>query len=295
MAYRFKRRESVADAFRRIVDEEAAALIAALKATGNDGVHAARKRCKMLRALLELLDGAAEKRACAKADESLEKIARALAPVRDAEVRLQTLEGLLTGAGARSPQRFAGARSLLQAQAASARRLSLTPADLRDVAALVRTGQERLLALQLDRKGWDALGPGLTRTYRRGRRSFEKGLGDPSPENRHQWRTRVKLLWYHVRLLHGCQPKKLGTLEAKLAALGETLGIEHDLATLRQHLAQHGRRHRSPAAFDGVIDLIDKRRTFLRRTADALGRKLYAEKAGDFARRMKHAWHAWRK
>jgi CHAD domain-containing protein len=248
----------------------------------------------MLRALLALLAGGFEERSSERAEGALEKIARSLAPVRDAEVRLQTLEYLLEVSPAPSAQQFDHVRSLLRAQAASARRLSLTPADLRDVAALAEAARERLLALTCDRKGWRAIGPGLARSYRRGRRSLAEALDDPSPKRRHRWRQRVKVLWNHLRLLQGCQPKKLGALLEKLEALGDALGCEHDLAELRQHLAQHGKRHRSVPAFDAIVALIDIRRAKLRRAADSLGRKLYAPKPDAFTRELKHAWQEWR-
>lgn len=294
MAYRFKRRESTAEAYRRIVEEQIAGLHEDINDASAEGIHEARKRCKMLRALVELFRGALDERASKRTDDALEKIARSLAPVRDSEVRLQTLEGLLARGMPRATQRFAHVHALLQAQAASARRLTLTAADLRDVTALVAAAHTRLLGLSLTRKGWNAFGPGITRTYRRGRRAFSDALEDPSPEIRHEWRKRVKLLWYHIRLLQGSQPKKLGAFARKLESLGETLGAEHDLAVLRQHLAQYGRRNRSPAAFDGIVDLIDSRRTQLRRASDALGRTLYAQKPAAFESRLKRAWHTWR-
>lgn len=278
-----------------MVDEQIAGLLADTKDASGRGIHEARKRCKMLRALLALLSAGFEARATERAEEALEKIARSLAPVRDAEVRLQTLEYLLEVSSPRSAQRFEHVRSLLQAQAASARQLSLTPADLRDVAALARAAHTRLLALACDRKGWRAIGPGLTRSYRRGRRSLAEALDDPSPERRHRWRQRVKMLWNQLRLLQGCQPKKLGALLEKLETLGDALGGEHDLAELRQHLAQHGRRNRSAPAFAAIVALIDTQRARLRRAADALGRKLYAPRPTDFARQLKHAWQEWRK
>jgi CHAD domain-containing protein len=295
MAYRFKRREPVAEGFRRIVDEQVAGLLEDIATAGAESVHSARRRCKMLRALLELPAAALDRRQRERADDALEKIARSLAPVRDAEVRLQTLEALLASSAAHASESFAQARGLLRSQAAAARRLVLTASDLRDVVALVKAAQARLLALVFDRKGWRAIGPGLARSFRRGRRSFAAALDDPSPEVRHHWRKQVKLLWNHLRVVHGCHPKKLSALPRQLDALGETLGTEHDLAMLRQHLAQHGKRHRSPAAFHAIVDLIDSRRTQLRRTADAQGRALYRQKPAAFAEQIERAWHVWRK
>lgn len=294
MAYRFKRRETIAHGFRRIVAEQITGLLDDSRQATGESVHSARKRCKMLRALLELHASALERPARERADKAVRKIARSLAPVRDSAVRLQTLDALLALPSAQPAQRFAHVRCLLEAQAASARQLVLTRSDLRDVVALVRSAEARLLALAFARKGWRAIGPGLTRGFRRGRRSFATALDDPSPEVRHRWRQQVKRLWNHLRLIEACQPKKLGALVRKLDALDETLGTEHDLAVLRQHLVQHGRRHRAPAAFDAIVDLIDGRRTQLRRAADAQGHALYREKAGDFSAALERAWRRWR-
>jgi CHAD domain-containing protein len=294
MAYRFKRREPIAGGFRRIADEQIAGLLRDIESATTESIHDARRRCKMLRALLALADEALDTRARARANEAVEKISRALAPVRDAEVRLQTLETLLAPAAARPTARFAQVRSLLQAQATAARRLVLTAGDWRDVAALVRSAHERMQALEFSCKGWRALGPGLTRSFRRGRQGLAASLDDPSPEVRHQWRKHVKLLWNHVRLLHGCQPRRLGAVARQLATLGETLGAEHDLAVLRQHLVQHGKRHREPAAFGAIVDLIDTRRALERRSADALGGKLYRRKPAVFAAQIERAWKRWR-
>lgn len=295
MAFCFKRREPIADGSRRIAAEQIRGLLEDTRSATAESVHSARKRCKMLRALLALHAHALDEPPRRGANKAIQKIARALAPVRDAEARLQTLDALLALPAASPAQRFSHVRGLLEAQAASARQLVLTRSDLRDVEALVRSAEARLLALAFDRKGWRAIGPGLTRCYRRGRRNFAAALDDPSPERRHAWRKQVKRLWNQLRLLEGCQPRKLGALVLELDRLGEILGAEHDLAVLRAHLAQHGRRNRSPAAFAAIVELIDSRRAQLRREADALGHALYGEKPRAFAEAIEHLWREWRR
>jgi CHAD domain-containing protein len=294
MAYRFKRRETVADGFRRIVQEEFLGLTTALANAAGASIHEARKRCKMLRALLQLLDGSIDGTPARRADEAVGKIAQTLAPVRDAEVRRATLAALLAKAGPQATKRFAHVQAMLDVQASEARHLRLTAADFKDVGALADSAQRRLLALPLAKSGWKALGPGLRRTYRRGRKAFTSALNDPSPEFRHRWRKRVKPLWYHLCLLQGSQPKKITALVEKVGHLANLLGDENDLAVLRQHLEAHGKRIRARIEFDGITTLIDHRRTELRRKADRLGRKIYDEKPVDFTGHLERAWRGWR-
>lgn len=293
MAYRFKRREPVSNAFRRIVDEQFLGLIANLRKETGVGIHEARKHCKRLRALLKLM-AKPPLAAIAKADAALERIARALAPVRDAEVRLHTLENLLKRADAGGRAKLAVVRSLLAPQANSARRLTLKPADLRDIVAVAVAAQARVRALPIVHKGWRALAPRLHDTYRRGRKMFAVALDDPSPEVRHCWRRHVKRLEYHLRMFRSADPRKLGSLACELETLGDMLGDEHDLALLRKHLEAHGKRSRTLASSDGITALIDRRRTELRRSADTLGRALYKAKPGEFLAQMEHAWRCWR-
>ena len=294
MAYRFKRREPVPEAVRRIGDEQFAALVGHLQGETEDGIHEARKCCKMLRALLRLV-GPRGAVAFDRADAALEKIARALAPVRDAEVRLRTFEAILTQAGPRAGSRFAKVRALMEAQAKSARRLTLTAGDLRDIVAMATVAQGKVNTLPSAHPGWRAIGPGLRKTYRHGRKALAVAQDDPSLEQRHRWRRHVKLLWYHVRLLHGAQPKKLAALALKLEMLSETLGDEHDLALLRRDLTVQGKRNRASAEFDSLASLIDRRRADLRRAADRLGRRLFKAKPGEFVGRIEQAWRKWQR
>ena len=105
----------------------------------------------------------------------------------------------------------------------------------------------------------------------------------------HEWRKRVKDLWYESRLLADvCGPSIAG--QAKDAhALADLLGDEHDLAILDQRLA---RGVPAPVDVDGVRELIAHRRDELRAEALRIGARVYAEKPKAFRRRMRRVWRA---
>ncbi|MSU34586.1 MAG: CHAD domain-containing protein [Pedosphaera sp.] len=288
VAYRFKRREPVPDAFVRIVDEQFLGLIANLRKETGAGIHEARKHCKRLRALLKLM-ASLPKAAVAKADAALEKVAWALAPVRNAEVRLHTLDSMLNRADVPVRAELTLVRSQLAREATSARRLALKSADLRDIVAMAIAAQARVRALPIVHKGWRALAPGLHDTYQRGRKVFAVALDDASPEVRHRWRRHVKSMGYHLRMFQSTDPRKLGMLAREFEALGD----EHDLILLGEHLEARGKRHRTLASSEGLTELICRRWNDLRRSADTFGRALYKAKPREFEAQMEHAWRRW--
>ena len=72
-----------------------------------------------------------------------------------------------------------------------------------DTCAVQELGAARLRIddWQLKKGGWNAIENGLLRAYRQGRTAFALAQREPSLEDLHAWRKRVKDLWYHERLL----------------------------------------------------------------------------------------------
>ena len=58
--------------------------------------------------------------------------------------------------------------------------------------------------------GWELIGPGLHRTYRRGRKRLRAVEEEASVTNLHELRKRVKDLWYQLRLIRDADKHMLG-------------------------------------------------------------------------------------
>ncbi len=142
----------------------------------------------------------------------------------------------------------------------------------------------------LDADGFAALKPGLRRIYRRGRRRIRAAAADPTTENLHEARKRVKDLWHATQIVRPAYPKRLKALSRRAHDLADLLGDDHDLAVLRDYVDAH------PQCFDDESDkrallaVLDRRREALQRDALALGRKLYADKPGRFVDRIERGW-----
>lgn len=294
MAYELGYGETEEQALRRCAREQfdraIAELTEGLESDPVTAVHDARKALKKVRSALRLARGgiaSSERRAV---NAAVRDAGRRLSAARDAEVMLQAVDGLSERYAGQLPKRtFNAVRRHFNAQATAAR------ASLDQTDAVVE--ELKSLRVQVDewrfrRSGWPAIGEGLQRSYKRGRRAHRRAERDPTTENLHEWRKRAKDLWYHVRLLEPvATPILRGHAEAA-HELSDLLGDDHDLAVLRESLVAAGGSIRTDV--DSVITLIDHRREQLQAQAMRAGARLYAEKPKAFVRRIRAYWKVWR-
>src|SRR5436190_11823631 len=99
MPFRFKRRESIRDGVHRIAAELLDDIIADLEAKPPE-IHEARKRFKMLRALLRMIRTGVSREFRRSENAQFRRLGQSLGAARDAQVRLETFERLLALPGA---------------------------------------------------------------------------------------------------------------------------------------------------------------------------------------------------
>ena len=126
---------------------------------------------------------------------------------------------------------------------------------------------------------------GLLRSYRRGRRAWRAARDEPSAEHLHEWRKRVKDLWYHLSLLEEAWKPVMAALADEAHELSDRLGDDHDLAVLWDWAGEH-------APSPDLEPLIDERRRRLQHDAFAYGARLYADKPRVFVDRVERWWDA---
>jgi CHAD domain-containing protein len=273
--FRLKKREPLPEGIVRIAEGRLDSAIDELSGrAGHDApeaVHEARKDIKRLRALVRLV----------QADPSwnrrLRDTARRLAGRRDADVLLETLDALVKD-GAVSKKSVRGLRKELAAEAgreADDAQIALAQAEL-----AVARGEIDALAPKKD--SFTALRPGLQQIYGDGRSAYRTARKKPTDENLHEWRKRVKDLWYSALILHSAWPAMMSELAAEAHVLSELLGEDHDLAMLTERAS--GKKHKE------LRRAIAKRRRRLKKRALKLGKRLYSEKPKGFSRRIGAAW-----
>jgi hypothetical protein len=121
-----------------------------------------------------------------------------------------------------------------------------------------------------------------------------KVLEEAIKENVHEWRKRVKDLWYSMRILSNIWPEIMSPLVAMLGKLSDTLGDANDLFLLKQEILSNEDKFESDFHTKELIVFIDKRLIDLLREAKFIGRRIYSEKSSFFAGRMKNYFEIWR-
>ena len=256
-------------------------------------VHAARKAIKKERALLRLTRGSIGDRRRRQENRALRNTARRLSAARDAEALLATVDDLAERYAGQLPERTFEVVRAPFVHRRDAQREELGSSDLtHSAAAELAAVQGRIENWELTDGGWGALQPGLLRSYRDGRTAFQRAHAHGSGADWHQWRKRVKDLWYQERLLSGVAGPACAGQAKDAHRLADLLGDDHDLVVLRQALT--GEASHTAADLNAVVGLIDHRQQELRTQALQLGGRVYAEKPRAFVRRMRAMWRAGR-
>jgi CHAD domain-containing protein len=283
-AYRLNAGESLPEGIARIaqgrIDHAVAELRGKTGSTPVEAVHETRKDLKKLRALLRMTRGELGEEAFRRENSCFRDAGRELAGVRDDDVMLETLKALDLPAGMEGELRTA-----VQAQrgldGADGRRTAAA-----GVVAMLREARKRVGDWPLERHSFDALRDGLEATYRRGRRDFRAARSDPTVEALHEWRKRVKELWYHHNLLRELWPPVMQAVGGEAHELANRLGEDHDLALLADWVREH------TTAEPEFFEAVERRRGELQADAMELGERLYADKPGAYVRRLRGLWEA---
>ena len=202
MAYRFRHRETVAQNVKRIAVEELDLAIAILKGkrgySREDSVHEVRKSIKKTRALLrmvrpELGDFFQDENA------RLRDVGRKLSELRDAGALIGTVDKLRERGHGASRKLLTSVRKSLERQKRQREEQAATRKLLPVLAGELRTVRQSIQYWPLERDGFQAIAAGVEGTFRAGRKALRVARRSKRIEDYHEWRKRVKDLWYQVR------------------------------------------------------------------------------------------------
>jgi hypothetical protein len=250
-------------------------------------VHETRKAIKRMRALARLLRYELDERELKRVNASLREAGQRLSGARDAEVRLATLRKLR----ARHPKALGleGVERLSERLERERERISM-PAPSPDVLADIAEMRRALERWNLLEHDFAVLAPALERIYSEGRRRYTRVKHERThgSEHLHDWRKRVKALYYALDMLGGADAGGAPcTATRRAERLGDLLGEEHDLWMLCVYVESHADAFgEDSAAREKLLERIERRRARLRKRALKLGTRLYRRKPKGFVRRV---------
>jgi CHAD domain-containing protein len=295
MSFRLKNGEKVGKGMRRMALEQADKALKELSAkTGSrdEAIHEVRVCFKKIRAILRLMR---DRMGGDFREENafFRDMGKKLSAVRNNVAMIETLTKLKEQFGGQlSSKALSGPRRPLvrsNAQGQGEKTKALV-----DVGRALRSHRQGIEKWPLGHDGFGDLADGLKRTYKQGRNLFAIACKQPTVENLHEWRKRVKDLWYQTRMLKKMWPGEVGKLADELKKLGDLLSDHHDLALLRESSAENWKEIGDETEIGTLIALIDQRSAELRLDARLLGERVYAENSGAFVHRMQCYWRAWR-
>jgi CHAD domain-containing protein len=327
VAYRIEPGEPTDAEIRGILAEQLGRAARSLRADGGPdaaAIHDVRKRLKKARSVLRLARADLGAAVARHANGELRRVGRDLARQRDADALVEAVDRLATPTDTRdradADHRTGGpltpataealdlVRGLLVERAEHVRAAgAVDRASALDAARILEQTARWLCLVPAAATGWAALGPGFTRQYRRGRRAF-LGLGDhPTVDELHEWRKRVKDLWYHQRLLRRLWTDAQRPMMTAADELSDLLGDDHDLSLLVAHVGAHdlgtgpdirfGALPVAPLSVDDqtcllVAAVATDERVRLQARARWLGTRLYADRPGAWGDRHGAWWEA---
>ena len=249
-------------------------------------VHELRKNVKKTRALLRLVRP--HFKGFERENAALRDAARLISDLRDADVLGVNLTRI-----AEKTDIPADRIAALHARLAPAVTTAFTPEDLlnahREAIAAV---EGRIGKWKISGDGFEALRPGLERSWDAARSAMRKALSDPSGEALHHWRKRVKDHWYQTRLLAPIWPEMMTPHSATADTLGETLGDARDLAFLVEALTEGDLGNDADTAALARIAAEDE--AALMKEAHKTGTLFFPEPASGLSRRWRGWWDVWR-
>lgn len=286
MAYRFKTSDkTVAAGMRRIAADQLDRAIASLDEAPDAmaGVHDARKRVKKVRGLLRLLRGSFA--GYSAENGYLRDTGRLLSGLRDREALIETYDRVTRGAEVdRRPL------GVFRRELSAERDRALADPETRDRVSTFRANLETVRGAvpdwDLKEEGWDAIAPGLAKTYGRLRdRMPERDRGGDAAAM-HEWRKRAKYHWYHARLLQRIWTLGVAPQLDAADRLSKLLGDHHDLAVFETRLAASDL---ATEPKDALLGLLSDERARLEAELFPLGARLAADKPKALTRR----WGTW--
>lgn len=298
MSYQFLQSESVEEGVRRIVCEEIDSALEEINDKSLDRhevVHSVRKTCKKVRGILRLARGAMPQQYQLE-NQCFRDAARMLSAIRDAHVLTNTAATFLEQFPDQlAPETRQQLLMLLDARKERVLQSMDMEARLDEFRCRVENARKRANDWEIPLDRFDALEPGLRKTYSRGYRSMILAYeGSGKDEHFHEWRKRVKYHWYHMRVLNNVWPSVFTVIEQHLDELGDVLGLEHDLFVLAEVLSEELELSENLRQKDHILDLIQQRRKVLQQQARKLGHFLFAERPNAIAKRYRRYWNIWR-
>ena len=299
MSYRLENNETLSFGLKRIVLELIDnSVFNFSKGNGsfNEDVHETRKNFKKIRTVFRLIKSELSVESFRLENSFYRDSGKILSDLRDSTVLIYTFDKLLKDSELEmSNFDFSVFKNLLVEKhkniSASKHKKSQVINSLSTDLLLARS---RVFDWTISGDNFKIIKKNLRRIYEQGQVNMYAVFNEAIKENVHEWRKRVKDLWYSVRILNNLWPEIMTPLIILLGKLSDILGDTNDLFLLKEKIVTNQSKFKDSQHTRELINFIDRRIIDLLRDARSIGRKVYSEDSKYFVGRMQNYFEIWR-
>jgi len=274
-----KNKESADEDLIRIMNDQIDIALSHLeKESDNDfdeSVHEVRKCIKRIRAVLRLVRDDIGKQKYRKENFFFRDINRNMSELRSINVNIETLVKL-------NSDESAGYKALIdhfiELKEKIIYKLCLEDDRLGNVVKMLKKGEKRTDQILIKNKDFEILFLGLIRVFNQCLRSMILAKKEPSNANLHEWRKKVKYLYYQFQVLEPVLPEELVIYTPKLDDLADYLGEDHDLAELEDSLRGNPYIPAESNKSESIYNIIDKTRYNKQKILFSLASEIFDER-----------------
>ncbi len=299
MSFRLENNETLSFGLKRIVLELIDKSVFNLsKGNGsfNEDVHDTRKNFKKVRTVLRLIRTEIGEENYQIEMSFYRDAGRILSDLRDSTVLIQTFDKLVVSSELEmSNFDFSVFREfLIEKQKHIRTAKSKKSAVINSLSTDLLLARSRVFDWPLSGDEFKLIKKNLQLIYEQGKKYMYAVFSEAIKENVHEWRKRVKDLWYATRILGNIWPEMMSPLDILLGKLSDALGDANDLFLLKEKIISNQSKLKDDQHTRELINFIDRRIMDLLREARSIGRKVYSEDSKYFVGRMQNYFEIWR-
>ena len=262
----------------------------------NEDIHDTRKNFKKIRTVLRLIRSELGEESFQHENAFYRDAGKTLSDLRDSTVLILTFDKLLKSAELEmSNFDFSVFRDFLVERHKTIRiAKSKKSAVINSLSTDLLLARSRVFDWPLSGDEFKLIKKNLQKIYEQGQHYMYAVFSEAIKENVHEWRKRVKDLWYAMRILSNLWPEIMSPLVILLGKLSDTLGDANDLFLLKERIISNQSKFKDDQHTRELINFIDRRIIDLLRDARSIGRKIYSEDSKYFVGRMQNYFEIWR-
>jgi CHAD domain-containing protein len=296
MSYELRQDETLGDNLRRICRKQiegAITIATGEKKTDDTPVHEMRKHLKKARGALRLVGKEIGRGLFRQQDRLLRNVSRLTSEIRDAEVRLQTVQQLQGITQRRGRADYERLEAMLMLELENF--MAAFAEWQKQAVPMLERAHGVVDCWPLDQFSYKQLRRAVQGAYKRARRALRNAEANPTAKSFHQFRTKAKTLWYQLRILRPINPVVLKNLSDDLHSLNDLLGRAHDLSFLGERLRREDQRSGWQREGHKLLAVIEVSQGDLQRGAAELAEHFFAERPRDFGARVGGWLEEWKK